>query len=797
MYRFRNATHLARKSFWSLFALLLLSFQVHSQTPVNSAPPIYDWVELSPDKQQLQILAQKGLISDHVHAENGKIAGAYRRQNVPKLFQLGIPAEVKIRDLAKFYEERLANPALAANKSQATATTPSAFNYGSMGGYLTFDEVLLELDSMAMSFPNLATVRDSIGVTHEGRAIWMLKISDNVNIDENEPEVFYCGLHHAREPMSMMNLIYYMQYVLENYGSDPLITYLIDNREMYFVPVVNPDGYVYNQSTNPNGGGLWRKNRRDNGGGEFGVDLNRNYSYQFGYDNIGSSNDPASGVYRGLSGFSEPETQAIRDLCIAREFKTGFCYHAFGDLLIHPWGYDPTAVVPDLPRYIQMGAQLVDINNYSLGNSLQTVGYAANGVSDDWLYGEQSVKGKIYSFTPEVGDGIDGFWPPSFNILPYSEANIIANIRIALMAGDYIAVSPDPYPEVATTSIFLPVDFSNVGLLGAAPFTAEFITSDPNIVGVAGPLSIAALQQGVSIRDSFALTLANGIPDGTQLCGIVRTTLPGNIVLDDSICFSYGIRQTIFTDTASSNPFLWTGGWAITTEKAYSGIQSITDSPNSDYANFENNILTTLAPIDLTNFFSPQLQFQATWEVESNWDYVQVMVSASGGPYQPLAGLFTNLGTGFFQPNTQPLYDGSESNWVLEQIDLSPYVGQSIQIRFQLISDDFFVQDGFYFDDLQVRGYPGTGLHADLSPNRQSAYLYPNPSDGVFRLFADKQQGLEKLQLQVTDLTGRVLFSQETGHQSTVDLSHLSPGVYLCTITSENRAAQTQRISIR
>lgn len=797
MYRFHNTSQPTRKPFLTIFIFLILSLPVFSQTPVNPEPPTYDWVALHPNKQELKTLVSEGLLPDHIHSEDGEIAGAYRRQDVAKLRQLGIPHEVKTQNLAHYYEERLATPAPPTNKSQATAATPAAFNYGSMGGYLTFTEVLAELDSMAASYPNLVTVRDSIGYTHEGRAIWMVKISDNANTNENEPEAFYCGLHHAREPMSMVNLIYFMQYILENYGSDPLATYIIDNREMYFVPVVNPDGYVYNESTNPNGGGMWRKNRRDNGGGEFGVDLNRNYEYQFGFDNLGSSNDPASETYRGLAGFSEPESQAIRDLCIARDFKTALCYHSFGDLLIRPFGYDANVVVPDLLRYTQMGDQLVDLNNYSFGNSIQTVGYAANGVSDDWLYGEQTVKDKIYSFTPEVGDGIDGFWPPQSNIIPYAEENLIPNIRLAMMAGDYIDVDPNPYPEVAATSIFLPVDFSNIGLLSAAPFSSEFITNDPNILGSSGPLNIAVLQQGSTSTDSFALTLANGIPQGTQLCGVVRTTLSGGIILDDSVCFTYGIRQPIFTDIGNHNPFLWTGGWSTTTEKAYSGTQSITDSPNTDYGNNQNNILTSLGPIDLTNYISPQLQFRATWEIENNWDYVQVLVSVNGNTYQPLTGQYTNMGTGFFQPNTEQLYDGIEPNWVLEQIDLSPYAGQSIEIRFQLLSDGGFVQDGFYFDDLVVRGYPANGNSLDLVNSPPTAYLYPNPSDGIFRISSGHQQNQQALQLRVTDLSGRTLLAQKVTDQTILDLSHLAPGIYFSTLSTKNQPQHTQKIIIR
>ena len=136
-------------------------------------------------------------------------------------------------------------------------------------------------------------------------------------------EVLYTGLTHAREPLSMMNLFYFVQLLCENYGTDPELTYLIDNREMWFIPVVNPDGYLYNESIQPNGGGMHRKNRRDTNcvdGTNRGVDLNRNYGYSWGANNTGSSPDPCSTTYRGTEEFSEPETAAVRDFVEDREF---------------------------------------------------------------------------------------------------------------------------------------------------------------------------------------------------------------------------------------------------------------------------------------------------------------------------------------------------------------------------------------------------------------------------------------------------------------------------------------------
>ena len=162
----------------------------------------------------------------------------------------------------------------------------------------------------------------------------MVKISNNPDVNEDKPEILYTALHHAREPMGMMQMIYYMYYLLENYGTDPEVTYLVNNREMYFIPVVNPDGYEYNRQTDPNGGGMWKKNRRKNDDGTYGVDLNRNYGPYIYWNapNGGSSINPATDLYRGASPFSESETSAIRDFLSKKNFK-----NATNNRISNPW----------------------------------------------------------------------------------------------------------------------------------------------------------------------------------------------------------------------------------------------------------------------------------------------------------------------------------------------------------------------------------------------------------------------------------------------------------------------------
>ncbi len=233
------------------------------------------------------------------------------------------------------------------NKLQQTKTsepagkyvTPTHFRLGSLGGYLTLNELMAELDSMHLHYPNLITARQTIDSfeTYEGRNIYYVKISDNPEIDENEPEIMYASLTHAREPMGMQQLIYYMWYLLENYDTDAEIRYLVDNCQMYFAPCVNPDGYRYNQQTDPNGGGMWRKNRRNVNNTDYGIDLNRNYGYQWGYDNIGSSPSPSSMTYRGSAPFSEPETLAMKWFAENHNIQLILDYHTYSDVLLYPW----------------------------------------------------------------------------------------------------------------------------------------------------------------------------------------------------------------------------------------------------------------------------------------------------------------------------------------------------------------------------------------------------------------------------------------------------------------------------
>ena len=347
----------------------------------------------------------------------------------------------------------------------------TGFDYGSMGGYYTLAEIEADLDEMYQLYPNLITQKYSIGSSVEGRTIWAVKISDNPNTNENEPAVGFDALVHAREPQSMATQMYFIWYLLENYGTDPEATYLVNNREIYCVPCFNPDGYEYNRQTDPNGGGYWRKNRRNNGGGCYGVDLNRNFGYQWGYDNQGSSPDPCASTYRGESAFSEPESQAIRDLAIAKNYGTHFNMHTHGGYILYPWGYI-NEETPDSLTYREFAALLTSYSGYAYGSGGQLLGYNSNGSVRDWMYGEQTDKNKIYGYTIEIGNA---FWPSQSEIFPIAQQNLKTMIYQSFLAGEYIKLENANFNKeyfVPSDNVELTPEFRNKGL--ATAFNLDF-----------------------------------------------------------------------------------------------------------------------------------------------------------------------------------------------------------------------------------------------------------------------------------------------------------------------------------
>lgn len=288
------------------------------------------------------------------------------------------------------------------------------------GLYHTYAEITTELQSLQNTHPQIAKVVE-LGKSLENRSIWAIKISDNVAQEEEEAEVLFIGGHHAREWISVDVPFLLAKYLLENYTTDTRIRNLVDSGEIWIVPLLNPDGHQYSVTSDR----LWRKNRRNNGDGSFGVDLNRNYGFHWG--GPGSSGDTFSETYRGPNAFSEPETQVVRDFAAQHDFLALLSYHNFSQLVLYPWGHtnDPA---PDETKLNQMAVAMADsilsIHNKQYTPEQSSDLYLASGDATDWLYGETSAP----SFTIELRprSSFPGFELPESEIQPTFEENLPA-----------------------------------------------------------------------------------------------------------------------------------------------------------------------------------------------------------------------------------------------------------------------------------------------------------------------------------------------------------------------------------
>lgn len=776
-----------------------------------SAQNVHHRVRIDLKNHSLETVAALGLETDHGIVRPGYyLVNDFLETELELLEQAGIPYRIAIEDVGRWYAEqpqqleaRSGSPC-PADEASSPYPTPANYVDGSMGGYLTYDEMLAELARMQTLYPHLispVTPIDTL-LTIEGRPIYWLRVSDKPLEEEpDEPKVLYTALHHAREPNSLSQMIFYLWHLLENYDTDPEVRYLVDHTGLYFIPCLNPDGYLYNEAIEPSGGGLWRKNRREVETGIFGVDLNRNYGYEWGFNDSGSSPNPNSQVYRGDAPFSEPETRAAKFFCEQHDFKIVLNYHAFGNLMIHPWGYN-TAPTEEDDIFKGLGEVLTRENGYLLGTAIETVGYIVNGGSDDWMYGGTEQREKAYAYTPEVGPGNFGFWPPASAIDGLNKACLWQNLAAAHLVHYFLeATESTPYylPDLQGSLSF---ELKRSGL-GEGSATVSVSPASPGL-SVDGADQNVALGLLESSTYSFDYTLSPG-EEALQVARFALAIDYGDYIYRDTLEKAYinGVPKIAFADTLNElDNWAVNSGWGLTTEDFVSSPTSCADSPFSDYPSGANNTLSLSSPISLQseNAELALLRFQTKWAIEEGYDYAQLLLSTDAANWTPLCGLYTITGVGGFQPE-EPLYSGIQETWVQEEIDISEYLGQDIYLQFRLVSDNFIELDGFYFDDLEVlliEQQPPVGS-VQIAPITPELRAYPNPMSG--RLFVEAQ-GLPaegRAEIRLLNALGQPLQRLSVGNgpalqQLQLATEHLPTGLYVVQLRVDGRPLNSLRL---
>lgn len=282
--------------------------------------------------------------------------------------------------------------------------------------YHNYAEMTREIDDRVAMYPNIMSKR-VIGKSYQGRDIVAIKISDNVGTDEAEPEVLFTHHQHAREHLTVEMALYLLREFGEDYATDPRIAKMVNEREIWIVPDLNPDGGEYDIATGSYRS--WRKNRQPNYGSSYvGTDLNRNWNFKWGCCG-GSSGSTGSETYRGPAPESAPEVKVVSDFVRSRvvggkqQIKAAIDFHTYSELVLWPYGYTYSDTAPgmtqdDRDAFATVGRKMAASNGYTPEQSSDL--YITDGSIDDWLWGNQKIFGYTFEMYPRSGGG--GFYPP-------------------------------------------------------------------------------------------------------------------------------------------------------------------------------------------------------------------------------------------------------------------------------------------------------------------------------------------------------------------------------------------------
>lgn len=501
-----------------------------------------------------------------------------------------------------------------------------------MGLYHTYAEMIDELKQVVQQYPHIAQLQ-VIGHSVEDREIYAIKISDYPHLEEiYEPAVLYVGNIHAREIITPEIILYFLQHLVQRYGTDERITRIVNERQLWLVPTLNPDGHVHVETVDV----WWRKNRRLNADSSYGVDLNRNFSYHWGVDNIGSSPIPYDDTYRGPQAFSEPESQTIRDLVRTRHFIAAIFYHSYGRSWLFPWSSEYRQT-PHHDVFLEMSRHMTQGNDYVIGNVGTGAIYVVNGDTDDYLYGDRVEKNLIFPFSPEVGNT---FRQREASILRLVDENLPANVYLAEIAN---LLEEDP------ARIFAP---------GAPLAHVSAVDDDGHCT-----LSWQPTADSVNQARFFKIQ---------QLTGFATRN----------------------DNAEQSSAVLQYDNFSVTQTRCWNGLASYYSATQHPI----RSNLSWRFPITVET--GQVFSFKAWYELESGFDYFYVQASADQGKtYVNLAGSHTrsdnpygrNIGNGV---------TGSSDGWQTLSFDLHAFTGQQTLLRIRHYTEGLDPHAGLYIDDI-------------------------------------------------------------------------------------------------
>jgi carboxypeptidase T len=720
----------------------------------------YSTVKINAPADKMQRAELIGLLQiDHFQTtEDNAIIAEISESEITRLKKTPYPYTILVNDIAanlkmvnKQYYARRTSGASEQNRMAFEQTgrtvdqiipTPAAFQvHSTFGGYYSFAQMEAAMATLVAAYPALAQ-RVSLGESHENRDIWCIKISDQVTTDEtNEPEVLFIGVQHAREAIGGSSMIFLMQYLCENYATNPDVKDLVDNREIFIIPCMNPDGWEYNRNNGGAGAG-WRKNRRNNGGGSFGVDLNRNWGVDWsncsapiiGPSSSCGSNDPFDDTYYGTSAFSEPETRAIRDFTYAHHLVAMIDQHAYGPYYSLPFGRPSlptnTMTTDDSRFYTYVSAAMGNYNGMRAGNSPQALGYEVAGGVKDWMLKGNigtGTKGKVYGMTGEGGAGggtggtYGSFWAPAEEIIGLCKGMTYQNLQLLYAAGSYVDLQDRGDINLASKNGTFDFHVRRVGLENR-PVTVSVVPME-NISSVGSPVVVTTLANYYdTYTGSVSYTLPAALTNGQRIRFAWRIETGGYSYYDTVTKF-YNATQLLYDDMEGSFSTNWVSSavnadpditeenWSFTTLDKFAGTRSMTESASGNYYERTTRTVTYNNTLDLNDATAAYLSFWTKHRAENFRDKLRIQVSTDGSTWISLIGTTTVQEPGTLDGSTingTPSLTGIKPEWTRELFDLSAFLGTpALHLRFRFTSGannsfDFSEDDGFYIDNVKV-----------------------------------------------------------------------------------------------
>lgn len=588
-------------------------------------------------------------------------------------------------------------------------------NYLPWADYITF------LQTTVTQYPNICQLVQ-YGTTIQNRPMYILKISDNVAIEENEPEFRYHSSIHGNEVVGFDMCVRLIQQLTSQYGTNTRITNIVNNTELWICPMSNPDGYVNQQRYNA-----------------AGIDINRNFPMPTG-------NQHPDGET------TQPETQAMMDFGNAHNINMSGMFHGGAYVVNYLWDYT-TTVCPDNAVVVQ-GALAYADHNPTLHNSTEfangiTEGaewYTITGSWQDWNYGYTDA----IDYTLEIGD----YWPDQSTLDGYwanNQESMLSLIEFVQKGVNGTVTNSDGAPLEATITVTNNAkimhtdsavgDYHRLLLPGTYTLTAAATGYIAQSLPVAVPLTGRITQNFVlapATAVDFSGTVVNnqGIPVSGALVTLTSddynehstTNAQGHFSISGVFCGNYTLNATatglgsfnqafalaasskfqvivlappLYQESFESGAANWTltSPWAVVTE----GMGHVlTDSPSGNYANNANINAVLTNPINLQNITSPALSYNVKYALESGYDFLKVQGSINGTAWTTLAE-----------------YSGTQSTWTNVTLPLTTYANQSLRLRFRLESDNSINADGAYIDNISISGNNSSSpAYGDIDGNR-------------------------------------------------------------------------------